>query len=413
MRTVAVVYYCLGCASIASTLAVAVLNGLSYASSRSQVPDSPPIGLAIACLHALRFIELVVLILLMGQDIIPGRQLWTRQRTALYCTIGAFLLVTSAVAGGLTAWWNSRTSARASQVLRIPQCSLWAVSMFSQGLLCGFLLILATTQAHNELTWPLSEELEASPNTSTPKGRSFQSLTTDPETEPDELTPVQPALLNVGYLDTSPHFGPTLFQRNSMQSSVDSITCESLAPRSEPDTDPVDRDRTSAQTIQSKTVHRYQPEITRSLDSPLLQANPQSSSLASTSDAGSTKRASTEQNDGCEKHIHPLFRSGSLNPPPTAAPGTMVTAAPDAGQTISLNTLPRVRSTSSLRTTGRRSRAALLQHEMGSKEARRHSDLTSSHSKSVVPIYAQAAPAKRSVSLYEKKYDLHESPYES
>jgi len=36
-----------------------------------------------------------------------------------------------------------------------------------------------------------------------------------------------------------------------------------------------------------------------------------------------------------ESHIHPLFRSGSPTPPPAATPGTVVTAAPGAGQVIS------------------------------------------------------------------------------
>jgi hypothetical protein len=37
---------------------------------------------------------------------------------------------------------------------------------------------------------------------------------------------------------------------------------------------------------------------------------------------------------GSESHIHPLFRSDSPTPPPTATPGTVVTAAPGAGHAI-------------------------------------------------------------------------------
>ena len=36
-----------------------------------------------------------------------------------------------------------------------------------------------------------------------------------------------------------------------------------------------------------------------------------------------------------EAHIHPLFRTASTEPPPAVTPGTMVTAAPDAGRVIS------------------------------------------------------------------------------
>lgn len=36
-----------------------------------------------------------------------------------------------------------------------------------------------------------------------------------------------------------------------------------------------------------------------------------------------------------EAHIHPLFRTASSEPPPSVTPGTMLTAAPDAGRVIS------------------------------------------------------------------------------
>ncbi|KAH9900391.1 hypothetical protein F4778DRAFT_781930 [Xylariomycetidae sp. FL2044] len=45
-----------------------------------------------------------------------------------------------------------------------------------------------------------------------------------------------------------------------------------------------------------------------------------------------------------EQHIHPLFRSDSPVPPPAATPGTVVLAAPGAGQTISERSISRMRS---------------------------------------------------------------------
>lgn len=54
----------------------------------------------------------------------------------------------------------------------------------------------------------------------------------------------------------------------------------------------------------------------------------------------------TESNH--EAHIHPLFRTDSPTPPPAATPGTIVTAAPGAGQVISdrqsIRSLHRMRS---------------------------------------------------------------------
>ncbi|KAK2804692.1 hypothetical protein FQN50_006532 [Emmonsiellopsis sp. PD_5] len=45
-----------------------------------------------------------------------------------------------------------------------------------------------------------------------------------------------------------------------------------------------------------------------------------------------------------EEHIHPLFRSSSPGPPPGTTRGTVVTASPAAGQTISKNALNRIKS---------------------------------------------------------------------
>jgi hypothetical protein len=46
------------------------------------------------------------------------------------------------------------------------------------------------------------------------------------------------------------------------------------------------------------------------------------------------RRDSASSPTGSEAHIHPLFRTDSPTPPPSATPGTVVTAAPGAGQAI-------------------------------------------------------------------------------
>lgn len=60
------------------------------------------------------------------------------------------------------------------------------------------------------------------------------------------------------------------------------------------------------------------------------------------------KRSFTQQSSVSEGHIHPLFRSDSPTPPPMASPGTIVIAAPQAGQIISdrtsIRSLSRMRS---------------------------------------------------------------------
>jgi hypothetical protein len=47
------------------------------------------------------------------------------------------------------------------------------------------------------------------------------------------------------------------------------------------------------------------------------------------------RTTSPTESTNAEAHIHPLFRTDSPTPPPAATPGTIVTAAPGAGQVIS------------------------------------------------------------------------------
>lgn len=53
---------------------------------------------------------------------------------------------------------------------------------------------------------------------------------------------------------------------------------------------------------------------------------------------------SRQRSPSCEDHIHPLFRSYSPSPPPTASSGTSVLAAPVGGQLVNERILRRMRS---------------------------------------------------------------------
>ncbi|EKD20003.1 uncharacterized protein L3040_002319 [Drepanopeziza brunnea f. sp. 'multigermtubi'] len=65
-------------------------------------------------------------------------------------------------------------------------------------------------------------------------------------------------------------------------------------------------------------------------------------------DLSRTTRNQDTESMNSEAHIHPLFRTDSPAPPPAATPGTMVTAAPGAGQVISdrqsIRSIQRIRS---------------------------------------------------------------------
>jgi len=74
------------------------------------------------------------------------------------------------------------------------------------------------------------------------------------------------------------------------------------------------------------------------LDGPFLPQSP--SQCTPNFSRPSTRQRSSSNED----HIHPLFRTSSPTPPPTPTPGTVVTAAPMAGQVINGRILSRMRS---------------------------------------------------------------------
>ncbi|OIW33890.1 hypothetical protein CONLIGDRAFT_200632 [Coniochaeta ligniaria NRRL 30616] len=85
------------------------------------------------------------------------------------------------------------------------------------------------------------------------------------------------------------------------------------------------------------------------LEPPRTQRRSRSySSIGSVHSVHGQRPTLTEHQSVSESHIHPLFRSDSPTPPPAATPGTVVTAAPNAGQVISdrqsIRTLNRMRS---------------------------------------------------------------------
>lgn len=86
------------------------------------------------------------------------------------------------------------------------------------------------------------------------------------------------------------------------------------------------------------------------LEAPRTRQRSRSYSPASQGSRQSQRTAFTQHANSSEAHIHPLFRSDSPSPAPAATPGTVVTAAPNAGQVISdrhsIRTLRRMRSDS-------------------------------------------------------------------
>ncbi|KAK3322317.1 hypothetical protein B0H66DRAFT_601782 [Apodospora peruviana] len=84
------------------------------------------------------------------------------------------------------------------------------------------------------------------------------------------------------------------------------------------------------------------------LEAPRTRRRSRSYSPASVNTIQAQRTAFTQQASQSESHIHPLFRSDSPTPPSIITPGTVVTAAPNAGRVISdrhsVRSLARMRS---------------------------------------------------------------------
>ena len=86
------------------------------------------------------------------------------------------------------------------------------------------------------------------------------------------------------------------------------------------------------------------PSPAKALEGPFFQHSPPESSPPSPLPQPSFSRPNSPRSPSSEDHIHPLFRTCSPTPPPTASSGTVVTAAPSAGQIVNETMLRRMRS---------------------------------------------------------------------
>jgi hypothetical protein len=171
-----------------------------------------------------------------------------------------------------------------------------------------------------------------------------------------------------------------------------------------------------------RIIHGSQSEIKRSLDSLMLQPSSGTSSPAAPTTKLEASRAPAppKLHFPDESNIHPLFRSDSPSPPPTPLPGTNLHGLAMAGQTISVQTLNRMRSANSLRAHAPRSRSPRIERinqQRATTEDQKSNPSRESRGrlaeKSAIPGFLMAADVRKSIARYEKRYEMNESPDES
>ncbi|KAH1458599.1 hypothetical protein KXX13_008634 [Aspergillus fumigatus] len=403
--------YLLGGISIALNLVASVLHGLCLASSGASSIESITVTLSAAsCL------VLLMLVVLWRKSIwLQPRDCWAKWRTVAYGLILAYLAISSGFTAGAVVWSTSKL----------------------EGLFAGFLLI---DNPHNQCPSSLSQELVLQADQSSLKHKSATkepALTIESGRQSvDRKTSCdsgpfanQPA---TSIASSHRYSGRTLYQPDSKNNSVDlqppglsMPSPDSNASRNLLETSPDERDSCSITTEEQQGMrlfHGTQPEIKRCLDSLMLQPSSGTSSPAASTPKLEASRAPAppKLHFPDESNIHPLFRSDSPSPPPTPLPGTNLHGLAVAGQTISVKTLNRMRSTNSLRPHGARSRSPLFERINQQGETTGDQKLNPCcenrgrlAEKTAIPGFLMAADVRQSIARYEKKYELNESPDES
>lgn len=489
-----------GTASLLSTLVVTILDGVCFASSRSSPSDTSATEAAIVSLGAISCGTLIVLLVLWTLDVENNTlRPWTRWRAITYGAVITYLAIATATTAALLAWSAVQFAAETSksaehqrrQPLLIARCVMWAVSVMAQGVLGGYLLTGLKSRGRRPSRWPGSaaHELTRFPNRSASRARESRppSSGTDslehtkesydvlPEQQQQEQQqPQQPAASSAASRRSNRYSGRTLYQQDSKRASLDMKLDISrppsihVTPSATPDI--LDTDRDSCVTIVADPRGHELP----STDKLPLQTTPatSSSSPASSSTTVAIPPPATQPDAPPkavlptlvfpdESNIHPLFRPSSSSPPPTPTPGTIVVASPNAGQTITMKMLSRVRSNRSTHSVHRphqhtpRSRSPLFERMDqadrecidGGQSATSTPPLVSSSSssllsvvsgddnnhnnnnnnnrkttypsptpqsdRSLIPGFIMAADVRSSISRYEKKHEVGEDPQAS
>ncbi|KAL5342992.1 hypothetical protein BJX70DRAFT_394425 [Aspergillus crustosus] len=364
--------YIFGGGSLLFTVIITVLNGVCYGSSRASTRDSSLVEAVTVSLSIINCSVILALILIWANTSrVESKERWKSWTIGVYgIGIGYLVIATGVMAGGIS-WSTMRLMAGAqeskvssrTQSLLIARCVFWAISVLSQGLLCGVLLTtLTSTNTYDQ--WPslICHELDSTlPSRSGTIHKGAPSLVSECQRQSIDSTPQrQPSVSRTTSRRSTRYSGRTLIQPVSKPKSLDLnpiANSESAILHLKPDTDQEDNNSGSIQS-RPHQLQRRDSEIKRSLDSVMLRPSLVRSSSAQ-SDATIRPLPKPKLKLTDESNIHPLFRSDNRSPPPTATPNTMVLASPDAGQTITVNTLQRMRSTRSVGTHSPRSRSPL------------------------------------------------------
>ncbi|KAL4957797.1 hypothetical protein BDW69DRAFT_180309 [Aspergillus filifer] len=362
--------YLVGGASLLLTVIVTVIDGMCYGSSVVSSPDSSLVEAIIVSFSIITCPVVLALILASANE--PKVDTWAPRkewRATTYVTgIGYLSLATGVTAGGI-AWSTSVPEIKESaiyphrQSLLVARCVLWAFSVLTQGMLCG-ILITKTIARLNPSQWPSSVSYELD-GISSSRSVALQKLvfnTPSPSTKlqrqsTDAIPQRQPSVSSTDSRSSARYSGKTLTPSDSKPSSTGLNPTIIAYPETAATRIRANEYGSKNNLSRLQQLQRSSAQIKRSLDSVMLRP----ASILSSSTQQDANRSNANSKIPDESNVHPLFRSDTRSPPPTPSPSTMVLASPDAGQTITVKTLQRMRSTNSVGTRTPRNRSVLLE----------------------------------------------------
>lgn len=391
-----------------SAMMITILNGLAYTTlpTRSLLPVA---GLAPVALSTVSCVALVMLTFLLHKDVRRGGQPAGWKTAIFYFTL-AYLLVAAGSTAGTMATSPDHTP------LAITRSVFWAISIFAQGSYCGYLLVKCSQPPlAKDSEWPQSYPQELKPLPGTPSSiKAPAAVVCDPYPGMNRFDTRRGSLRK--YPRRSNRYSGGTLYLDSSKPTEDSVETNSII--SSPSTSPTtehkpdsffEREHDTRPLLRGNGSIRSMPSLRQdpfqsSLDSMMQPLSPATSLFQLGSPAESVETLAPPR----EHNIHPLFRSTSPSPSPTPMPGTVVKASPSAGQTITHQTVTRMRSARSLRDQIRQMPSPLpVPPDWEESTDRVHRD---SGAKPLAVVHA--GHVQRSVSHYEKRYDLDESPYE-
>ncbi|KAL5362731.1 hypothetical protein BJX96DRAFT_186353 [Aspergillus floccosus] len=432
--------YLLGSLSLTLALVVTIFHGICYASLRTLSSETARIEAAVVALSAVSCVILLILILLWAKDIKNDiLQQWTLWRTYGYGLILAYLLVVTGITAGGIAWSASQligqpaaTVPSPKRSLMVARCVVWAMSVLSQGALGGYLLLAQRRPyEQGQRKDRPSHELGrvSNPPSAANKSRTSAVSSLADESRRTSLDPkascevsAPPTVSRAASRVSHRYSGRTLYQPDGKLDLLPAPPAAAVT-RSSSRTD-ADRDSRAPTIVgddrsELHRLHRSNSELKRSLDSLVLQSGASSPTVSSSSSSTTTQLDAARlplpklRLPADESDIHPLFRSDSPSPPPTPTPTTIVVACPAAGQTISVKTLERVRSTHSLRSQCHTPRSRSPLFERMDRPGETAEGAPGSEPKVGMSSYIMAGHVRKSIAQYEKRYELNESPHES